>query len=72
MEWYQLRKPAQIQAMSFRTGSKKEEMNINIRINSTSGIDLLGLAIDDELKLTQHINNICIKGARKLGVQTRF
>ena len=29
-------------------------------------------AIDDELNFTKHINNICTKGARKVGVLMRF
>ena len=46
---------------------KKKEMNLNtkdINIKSSPGIDLLGVAIDDELNITKHINNVCIKGAR--------
>ena len=50
-------------------------MNLNIKdinIKSSPGIDLLGVAIDDELNFTKHINNVCIKGARKVGVLMRF
>ena len=33
----------------------------------------MGVAIDDELNLTKHIDNVCTKGARKVGVlQMRF
>ena len=45
------------------------KMNLNIKdinIKSSSGIDLLGVAIDDELNFTKHINNVCTKGARKV------
>ena len=50
-------------------------MNLNIKdinIKPSPGIDLLGVAIDDELKFTKHINNDCTKGARKVGVLMRF
>ena len=32
----------------------------------------MGLAIDDELNFTKHINNVCTKGAKKVGVPVRF
>ena len=70
--WYQqnLLKCSQenFQAMSLALRHKKKEMNLslkNIGTKSSSGIDLLGLTIDDELKFTKHINNVCTKGQRK-------
>ena len=45
---------------------------MDIIINSSSGINLLGVEIDDELKFTNHIKNICCKGAKKIGVLMRF
>ena len=78
-EWYQqnLLKCNQdkLQAMSLEPRHKKKEMNLNIKdinIKSSPGIDLLGVAIDDELNFTKHINNVCTKGARKVGVLMRF
>ena len=78
-EWYQqnLLKCNQdkFQAMSLGPRHKKKEMNLNIKdinIKSSPGIDLLGVAIDDELNFTKHINNVCTKGARKVGVLMRF
>ena len=32
----------------------------------------MGVVIDDELNFTKHINNVCIKGAWKVGVLMRF
>ena len=63
------------QAMSLGPRHKNKEMNLNIKdinIKSSPGIDLLGVVIDDELNFTKHINNVCIKGARKVGVLMRF
>ena len=63
------------QAMRLGPRHKKKEMNLNIKdinIKSSSGIDLLGVAIDDELNFTKHINNVCTKAARKVGVLMRF
>ena len=63
------------QAMRLGPRHKKKEMNLNIKdinIKSSSGIDLLGVAIDDEVSFTKHINNACTKGARKVGVLMRF
>ena len=63
------------QAMSLGPRHKKKEMNLNIKdinIKSSPAIDLLGVAINDELNFTKHINNVCIKGARKVGVPMRF
>ena len=78
-EWYQqdLLKCNQdkFQGMSLGPRRKKKEMNLNmkdINIKSSPGIDLLGVAIDDELNFTKHINNVCTKGARKVGVLMRF
>ncbi|PFX12264.1 hypothetical protein AWC38_SpisGene23804 [Stylophora pistillata] len=77
-EWYQqnLLKCNQdkSQAMSLGPRHKKKRMNLNIKdinIKSSSGIDLLGVAIDDDLNFTKHINNVCTKGARKVGVLMR-
>ena len=41
-------------------------------IKSSPGIDLLGVAIDDDLNFTKDVNNVCTKGARKVGVLMRF
>ena len=78
-EWYQqnLLKCNQdkFQAMNLGPRHKKKEMNLNIKdinIKSSPGIDLLGVAIDDELNFTKHINNVFTKGARKVGVLMRF
>ena len=78
-EWYQqsLLKCNQdkFQAMSLGSRYKKKGMNLNIKdinIKSSPGIDLLGVAIDDKLNFTKHINNVCTKGARKVGVLMRF
>ena len=63
------------QAMSLGSRYKKKGMNLNIKdinIKSSPGIDLLGVAIDDELNFTKHINNVCTKGSRKVGVLMRF
>ena len=63
------------QAMSLGPRHKKKEMNLNIKdinIKSSPAIDILGVAINDELNFTKHINNVCIKGARKVGVLMRF
>ena len=49
------------QAMSLGPRHKKMEMNLNIKdinVKSSPGIDLLGVAIDDELNFTKHINNV--------------
>ena len=32
----------------------------------------MGVAIDDELNLTKHIDNVCTKGVRKVGVLMKF
>ena len=61
--------------MSLGPRHKKKEMNLNIKdINTKSspGIALLGVAIDDELNFTKHINNVCTKAARKERVLMRF
>ena len=78
-EWYQqnLLKCNQdkFQAMRLGPRHKKKEMNLNIKdinIKPSSGIDLLAVAIDDELNFTKPINNVCTKGARKVGVLMRF
>ncbi|PFX16582.1 RNA-directed DNA polymerase from mobile element jockey [Stylophora pistillata] len=78
-EWYQqnLLKCNQdkFHALSLGPGHKKKRMNLNIKeinIKSSSGIDLLGVAIDDDLNFTKHINNVCTKGERKVGVLMRF
>ena len=76
-EWYQQNllkcNQEKFQAMSLGPRHKKKEMNLNIKdinIKSSPGIDLLGVVINDELNFTKHINNICIKGTRKVGVIT--
>ena len=79
-EWYEQNllkcNQEKFQALSLGPRHKKKEMNLNMKnvsIKSSSGIDLLGVAIDDELNFTRHIkNDDCTKGAKKVGVLMRF
>lgn len=61
--------------MSLGLRYKKKGMNLNIKdinIKLSFGIDFLGVVIDDELNFIKYINNVCIKGVRKVGVFMRF
>ena len=77
-EWYQdnLLKcnHNKFQVMSLRPRNKKE-ININmisVNIDSTPKLKLLGVTIDDSLEFTNHIKDMCSKGAKKVGVLMRF
>ena len=78
-EWYQQNllkcNQEKFQAMSLGPRHAKKEMNLNLKNISrkcSSGIDLLGLAVDDKLDFTKHINNVRTKGAKKVGALMRF
>ena len=57
------------------SGHHYEEMFINIgnnRIWESKNVELLGITIDKDLKIDQHLNKICSKVNRKLNVPCRM
>ena len=61
--------------MSLGPRNKKKEINISmisVNINSTPDVKLLAVTIDDSLKFTNHIKDMCSKRAKKVGVLMRF
>ena len=57
------------------SGHHYEEMFINIgnnRIWESKNVELLGITIDKDLKIDQHVNKICSKVNRKLNVPCRM
>ena len=74
MDWFKINSlkanPGKFQFMVLGA-NKNDCFNLNVAaqvIPSSSEVKLLGIAIDDELKFTKHINELCRKASYKLHV----
>ena len=66
-----LANPENFKAIVLKQLSANEALNVNlqindIRIDTSSEVDLLGVTIDSKLTFESHIRNICTKALRQL------
>ena len=81
IDWLQMKQmianPEKFKAIVLKRLNAKEDLNVNLQINdiritTSSEVDLLGVTIDSKLTFDSYIRNICKKASRQLNALFRL